>query len=83
MVDFRPHSHHWQVMAELRASDHGAAHIEVGGARMLCFVTGEWGDGFYPVHTDHDAEGRLVQVRIVLGEEERRQRTETFRERWN
>lgn len=79
---FRPHSHHWQVMAGLRASPHGAGHIDLGGARMLCFVTGEWGDGFYPVDTDHGTDGRLMQIRIVLGDEERRQRTEAFRERW-
>lgn len=82
-VDFRPHSHHWQVMAELRASPHGTGHIQVGGARMLCMRTGEWGDGIYPVHTDHDAQGRLLQARIILGDEERRQRTEEFRERWS
>jgi hypothetical protein len=27
--DFRPHSHHWRVMAEVRASEYEAATIEV------------------------------------------------------
>lgn len=70
-VDFRPHSHHWDVMARVRASEWEAGQIEVGGARMLCFMTG-WGDGLYPVHADRDAGGGLLAVRIVLGGEDRR-----------
>lgn len=74
-VDFRPHSHHWEVMARVRASEWEAGPIDVGGARMLCFMTG-WGDGFYPVHVDRDSAGRPVAVRIVLGDEDRRRRLE-------
>ncbi len=42
--DFRPHSHPWQVMADVRASDHEAATIEVGGARVMMAMT-SIGDG--------------------------------------
>lgn len=67
-LDFRPHSHHWQVMAQVRASEHEAGRIEVGGTWTLCFMTG-WGDGLFPVYADRDAAGDLVRVRIVLGDE--------------
>ncbi|MEV4641039.1 hypothetical protein AB0J80_27225 [Actinoplanes sp. NPDC049548] len=63
--DFRPHSHHWQVMADVRASDHEAAGIEVGGARLMMAMTSV-GDGFFPVHLDVDAAGVPVAVRITV-----------------
>lgn len=42
-------------------------------------MTGEWGDGIYPVQADQDSSGQLIQIRIILGDEQRRQRTEAFR----
>ncbi|MBV1936118.1 hypothetical protein [Streptomyces sp. BV286] len=63
MVDFRPHSHHWQVMRQVRASALEAGTVEVGGARVLCAMTGQ-GDGRYPVSADLDATGRPVAVRV-------------------
>jgi hypothetical protein len=80
-VDFRPHSHHWQVMAQVRATEHEAGTIEVGAARTMCFMTG-WGDGFFPVYADHDADGHLIRVRIVLGDEERQRRLEAMYDRF-
>jgi hypothetical protein len=67
MVDFRPHSHHWQVMAQVRASATGSGVVEVGGARIL-FVALSKGDGSYPVYADRDAAGELVAVRVALEE---------------
>lgn len=64
-VDVRPHSHHWQIMAKVRAAEHQAGTIEVGGADVMCFMT-DWGDGFFPVYADDDADGRLARLRIVL-----------------
>lgn len=63
-LDFRPHSHHWQVMRDVRASPSESGVIEVGGARILFAMT-RWGDGFYPTYADYAAD-RLVAVRTVL-----------------
>ncbi len=63
MVDFRPHSHHWQVMRAVRASPAEAGTVEVGGARVLCAMTGQ-GDGWFPVSAELDPTGRLVAVRV-------------------
>jgi hypothetical protein len=65
MVDFRPHSHHWQVMRGVRASSTDSGMVEVGGAWLLFARTG-WGDGYFPVIADFDAEGGLVAVRVQL-----------------
>ncbi|ONI78592.1 hypothetical protein ALI144C_27625 [Actinosynnema sp. ALI-1.44] len=63
-LDFRPHSHHWQVMRDVRAGETGSGEIEVGGARIVFAMT-DWGDGFYPTYADY-AGDRLVGVRAVL-----------------
>jgi len=65
MVDFRPHSHHWQVMRQVRASETGSGTVEVAGARIL-FAQTSWGDGFFPVHADRDADGDLVAIRVAF-----------------
>ncbi len=64
-VDFRPHSHHWQVMAGVRAAEHEAATIHVGGADVMFAMT-TVGDGFFPVHAELDADGRLLAVQITI-----------------
>jgi hypothetical protein len=65
-VDLRPHSHHWQVMREVRASPTSSGAIDVAGARILFAMTGR-GDGFFPVYADRDASGALVALRIDVG----------------
>jgi hypothetical protein len=65
MVDFRPHSHHWQVMRQVRASETGSGMVEIGGARVL-FAQTSWGDGLFPVHADRDAAGELVAIRVAF-----------------
>ncbi|MFF5790184.1 hypothetical protein ACFY8P_35060 [Streptomyces sp. NPDC012693] len=62
-VDFRPHSHHWQIMREVRASPVGAGSVRLGDARVLCAMT-SWGDGFFPVVADLDSSGDLLAVRV-------------------
>jgi hypothetical protein len=62
-VDFRPHSHHWQIMREVRASPVEAGALDLAGARVLCAMT-SWGDGFFPVFADRDASGGLLTVRV-------------------
>ncbi|MFS8197841.1 hypothetical protein ACLVWQ_04050 [Streptomyces sp. CWNU-52B] len=63
MVDFRPHSHHWQIMRAVRASPVAAGTVEVGGARVLCAMTGQ-GDGRLPVAAELGPTGRLLSVRV-------------------
>ncbi|WP_412541776.1 hypothetical protein R8Z50_04280 [Longispora sp. K20-0274] len=67
--DFRPHSHHWQVMAGVRAAEHEAAAIEVGGASVLFAMTSV-GDGFFPVHVEVDALGAPVAVRVTIQDDD-------------
>ena len=65
-TDFRPHSHHYIVLEEMRASRTGSGTIEVGGARLCAFFT-SWGDGAFPVLRELDAAGNLIRLRIDLG----------------
>lgn len=67
MVDFRPHSHHWQVMRQVRASEVEAGTVDVGDARLLCAMT-TWGDGYFPVSADLDASGAVVAVRVTFSD---------------
>ncbi|MCX5195663.1 hypothetical protein OOK31_17420 [Streptomyces sp. NBC_00249] len=67
MVDFRPHSHHWQVMRQVRASEVGAGTVDIGDARLLCAMT-SWGDGYFPVWVDRDASGVVVAVRVSFSD---------------
>jgi hypothetical protein len=66
MVDFRPHSHHWQVMRQVRACEPGAGTVDIGDARLLCAMT-TWGDGRFPVSADLDASGAVVAIRVAPG----------------
>ncbi|MEV5703782.1 hypothetical protein [Actinoallomurus sp. NPDC052274] len=63
--DFRPHSHHWRVMADVRASENEAASIEVGGARIMFAMTSV-GDGFFPVHVELDAAGAPAAIEVTI-----------------
>jgi hypothetical protein len=66
-IDFRPHSHHYYVLAQARKNKLGAGTIEVGGAQVLLFFT-TWGDGVFPVFLDLDAKDQPVQLRIQLAD---------------
>jgi hypothetical protein len=70
-LDFRPHSHHWNVMRQVRASDTESGTVRAGDADILFAMT-SWGDGFFPAYADYDGEGNLVAVRVALTEEVRR-----------
>jgi hypothetical protein len=63
--DLRPHSHHWRVMADVRAAEHDAATIEVGGARLMFAMTSV-GDGFFPVHVEQDASGAPTAIQLTI-----------------
>jgi hypothetical protein len=66
-LDFRPHSHHWQVMRQVRGSEIETGTIDLGDARILFAMT-SWGDGVFPAYTDYDQDGNLVAVRVQLAE---------------
>jgi hypothetical protein len=63
--DFRPHSHHWQVMADVRASENEAASIDVDGARIMLAMTSV-GDGFFPVHVELDASDTPAAIEVTI-----------------
>ncbi|GAA3505002.1 hypothetical protein GCM10019016_121150 [Streptomyces prasinosporus] len=62
-VDYRPHSHPWQVMRQIRASELETGTVDIGDARLLCTMT-TWGDGLFPVSAELDASGSVVAVRV-------------------
>ncbi len=63
--DFRPHSHHWQVMVKVRADEHEAGTISVGGADVMMAMTSV-GDGEFPVHLELDAAGAPTAIVVVI-----------------
>ncbi|WP_027343547.1 hypothetical protein [Hamadaea tsunoensis] len=67
-ADFRPHSHHWRVMEDVRDSADEAATIEVGGASVLFAMTSA-DDGFFPVHAEYAENGDLLAIQITISEE--------------
>jgi hypothetical protein len=67
-TDFRPHSHHWALLEQVRGSPTESGVLEVGAARVCLFMT-SWGDGVFPVFLDKAADGSVVQVRVQLWEE--------------
>jgi len=69
-VDFRPHSDHFQLMKQVRDSATGSGTVTVAGAQMCGFMT-TWGDGWFPVERDVDADGRTLRVRVLLGLDDR------------
>jgi hypothetical protein len=69
-LDFRPHSHHWEVLRQVRATATESGTIAVGGASLCGFMT-SWGDGLYPVFAERTKAGELVRVRIRLGDDAR------------
>jgi hypothetical protein len=64
-ADLRPHSHHFQALAQARKSKLGAGTIEVGGAQVCLFFT-SWGDGVFPVFLDLDHDDKPLQLRVQL-----------------
>jgi hypothetical protein len=55
-IDFRPYSHHWQLMQRVRASTTESGTVEIGAAELCGFMT-SWGDGIFDVLAERDAGG--------------------------
>lgn len=65
-VDYRPHSHHWQVMKTVRENNPTeSSTTELDGHKVCNFMT-TWGDGLFQVYRDLDDFGELVQIRIEM-----------------
>jgi hypothetical protein len=65
-VDYRPHSHHWQVMKSVRENNPTeSSTTELGGVTVCNFMT-TWGDGLFRVYRDLDRTGELIQIRIEM-----------------
>jgi hypothetical protein len=81
-TDFRPHSHHYQLMTQVRASKTESGVVALGESMACGFMT-TWGDGLFELHRDLDADGRLLQVRLELGTEQRQQLVRKIELRWS
>ena len=80
-TDFRPHSHHFAVMQQVRSSETESGTLVLGGASVCGFMT-SWGDGIFPVFRDLAADGSLVRIRIETGTDERVELMRKVEERW-
>ena len=64
-TDFRPHSHHYLVMRDVRSSPTESGTLELAGTKLCGFMT-TWGDGAWDVVRDVNARGELVRVRVIF-----------------
>jgi hypothetical protein len=64
-LDFRPHSHAFTLLEQIRATETESGEVEVGGA-LLCGFATTWGDGVFEVHRDVSADGSVARVRIEM-----------------
>jgi hypothetical protein len=80
-TDFRPHSHRFQLMEQVRAGKTDSGLVRLGEATACGFAT-TWGDGLFEIHRDIDEEGRLLQVRMELGTPQRLELLAKLRLRW-
>lgn len=64
-TDYRPHSHHWQVMKAVRESQTESSTTELGGLQVCNFMT-TWGDGLFSVYRDLGDFDELLQIRIEM-----------------
>ena len=68
-TNFRPHTQHYQLLAQMRASPTESGCLALGDSTCCAFFT-SWGDGIFPVFRDLSASGELVRLRIQLGTEQ-------------
>jgi hypothetical protein len=66
-LDFRPHSHNYQLLAQIRATKTSSGTVTL--SMPVCGFSTSWGDGFFDVYRDFAADGSLVRLRIDMGTE--------------
>jgi hypothetical protein len=67
--DFRPHSHPFHILAQMRHSPSESGVLDVGGA-AVCGLFTTWGDGVFPVLLDLDAQNRPIRCGIFFATQE-------------
>lgn len=67
--DFRPHSHPFHLLAQMRRNPSEAGMLDVGGA-LVCGLFTSWGDGEFPVLLDLDAHNRPVRCGLFFATNE-------------
>ncbi len=63
--DFRPHTHPYYLLAQMRKHANEAGILQVGGYGSCGFST-SWGDGEFPVMLDLDSAGRPIRCGIAF-----------------
>ncbi len=67
--DYRPHSHHYVLMKQVRSRPTESGVIGIGGQQAVCGFMTTWGDGEFPVMLDFDEAGALTRCGIFLATE--------------
>jgi hypothetical protein len=67
--DFRPHTHPFYLLAQLRKNANEGGVLDVGGFAVCGFMT-SWGDGEFPVLIDLDAQNRPVRCGLFFATNE-------------
>jgi hypothetical protein len=80
-TDFRSHSHHHEVLKQIRTTPTESGTIDLGGARLCGFMT-SWGDGLFEVYRDIGPVGELARIRIELGTPQRLKLMDEVEARW-
>lgn len=68
-VDYRPHCNLEKLNAQIRDNELRSGQLELAGVRV-CGFDNRWGDGIFTVIRDLDRSGRLIRVRIDVGNDE-------------
>ncbi len=68
--DFRPHSHHYVMMKQVRSNATESGVIGIGGQQAVCGFMTSWGDGEFPVMLDFDEAGALTRCGLFLATEQ-------------
>lgn len=71
-VDYRPHDNLERLNAQIRSSALEAGTVDLDGV-PACGFRNRWGDGVFTVARELDGDGRLVRVRLDVGDEKRQQ----------
>ena len=69
-VDYRPHCNLEKLNSQIRARDLEAGQVLLGQAKT-CGFDNRWGDGIFEVVRDFDTNGRLIRIRLDVGNEKR------------
>lgn len=72
-VDYRPHCNLEKLNAQIRETELESGRLDLAGSRV-CGFGNRWGDGIFTVIRDLDAQGRLVRIRLDVGNEETQSR---------